>query len=191
MRRSMSRDDLRTVLHEADVAARRLLRQLRLPRQDLDDLRQDLLADLIVRLRGFDPERGSLGAFSGIVLANRSTRIATKVKRERRLYGAAPVSLDETISESEGLARGDIIGEDEGLAAYFGHPADAFAAVERRLDLERGLGSLDLADGQLCASLAHTTVNDLAGAGRGARSCLYRRVKNIRLALTAIGLTAA
>lgn len=187
----VSSSDLHFVLHEADFAARRLLRQLRLPRHDLDDLRQDLLADLIARLRGFDPERGSLGAFSGIVLANRSTRIANKVKRERRLYGPAPVSLDETISESEGLARGDIIGEDEGLAAYFGQPTDAFAAVERRLDLERGLGSLDLADGQLCASLAHTTVDDLAGAGRGARSSLYRRVKNIRLALTAIGLTAA
>jgi DNA-directed RNA polymerase specialized sigma24 family protein len=187
----VSSSDLHFVLHEADFAARRLLRQLRLPRHDLDDLRQDLLADLIARLRGFDPERGSLGAFSGIVLANRSTRIANKVKRERRLYGPAPVSLDETISESEGLARGDIIGEDEGLAAYFGQPADAFAAVERRLDLERGLGSLDLADGQLCASLTHTTVDDLASAGRGARSCLYRRVKNIRLAVTAIGLTAA
>jgi DNA-directed RNA polymerase specialized sigma24 family protein len=111
----VSSSDLHFVLHEADFAARRLLRQLRLPRHDLDDLRQDLLADLIARLRGFDPERGSLGAFSGIVLANRSTRIANKVKRERRLYGPAPVSLDETISESEGLARGDIIGEDEGL----------------------------------------------------------------------------
>ena len=81
MRRSISQDDLRTVLHEADVAARRLLRQLRLPCHDLDDLRQDLLADLIARLRGFDPERGSLGAFSGIVLANRSTRIASLAPR--------------------------------------------------------------------------------------------------------------
>ena len=191
MRRSISQGDLRTVLHEADVAARKLLRQLRLPRHDLDDLRQDLLADLIARLRGFDPGRGSLGAFAGIVLANRSTSIATKVKRDRRLYGPAPISLNETIPDSDGLARGDLIGEDQGLAAYFGHPADAFAAAERRLDLERGLGTLGPVDRALCASLTHTTVDRLAASGHGARSNLYRRVRNIRLALLAVGLTAA
>lgn len=58
MRCSISQDDLRTILHEADVAARRLLWQLRLSRDDLEDIRQDLLADVIARLRGFDPDRG-------------------------------------------------------------------------------------------------------------------------------------
>jgi DNA-directed RNA polymerase specialized sigma24 family protein len=187
----VSSSDLHFVLHEADFAARRLLRQLRLPRHDLDDLRQDLLADLIARLRGFDPGRGSLGALAGIVLANRSTWIATKVKRDRRLYGTLPISLNETIPDRDGLARGDLIAEDKGLAAYFGKPADAFAAAERRLDLERGLGTLDPVDRALCASLTHTTVDRLAASGHGARSNLYRRVRNIRLALLAVGLTAA
>ena len=191
MRRSMSQDDLRTVLHEADVAARRLLRQLQLPRADLEDLRQELLADLIARVSAFDPGRGSLGAFAAIVLANRSTSIATKVKRDRRLYGAAPISLNETIPDSDGLARGDLIGEDQGLAAYFGQPADAFAAAERRLDVERGLGTLDHGDRALCVALSHSTVDRLAATGHGARSNLYRRVTNIRLALLAVGLTAA
>ena len=186
----LSSSDLHSLLYEADFAARRLLRQLRLPRADLDDLRQELLADLIARLRRFDPEHGSLGAFAGTVLANRSTRIANKVKRERRLFGAAPISLDETVPETDDLARGDLIGEDKGLAAYFGQPADAFAAVERRLDIERGLGTLDPANSALCAALTHTTVERLAGSGRGARSSLYRRVKDIQLALTAIGLGA-
>ena len=50
MHSSISRDDLQILLHEADIAARRLVRQLRLPRADLDDVRQDLLVDLIARL---------------------------------------------------------------------------------------------------------------------------------------------
>lgn len=58
MRCSISQDDLRTILHEADAAARRLLWQLRLSRDDLEDTRQDLLADVTARLRGFDPDRG-------------------------------------------------------------------------------------------------------------------------------------
>jgi len=190
MHSSISRDDLQILLHEADIAARRLVRQLRLPRVDLDDVRQDLLVDLIARLPAFDPERGSIGAFAGIVLANRATRIANMVRRERRIVGPVPVSLDEIIPGSDGLTRGDLVAEDEGLAAYFGQPVDAFAAAERRLDLERGLGSLDRHDGAFSAALSQTTVDRLAANGRGARSSLYRRVRSIRLALTAVGVGA-
>lgn len=190
MRPSISPDALHVILHEADIAARRLIRQLRLPRADLDDIRQDLLVDLIGRLPAFDPERGSIGAFAGVVLANRATRIANRVKCERRIFGYVPVSIDETIPDSDGLTRGDLVAEDEGLAAYFGQPVDAFGAAERRLDLERGLGSLDPHDGALSAALSLTTLDRLAANGRGARSSLYRRVRSIRLALTAVGVGA-
>jgi RNA polymerase sigma-70 factor (ECF subfamily) len=191
MHSPISRDDLHILLHEADIAGRRLVRQLRLPRADLDDIRQDLLVDLIGRLPAFDPERGSIGAFAGIILANRATRIANRVRRERRTFGPVPVSLDEIIPDSDGLTRGDLVAEDEGLAAHFGRPVDAFAAAERRLDLERGLGSLDRHDGALSAALSQTTVDRLAASGYGARSSLYRRVRDIRLALTAVGVRAA
>lgn len=191
MHSPISRDDLQILLHEADIAARRLVRQWRLPRADLDDVRQDLLVDLIARLPAYDPERGSLGAFAGIVVANRVARLANKVKRERRMYGATPISLDESIPDSDGLARGDLIAEADGLSAHVGQPVDALAAAERRLDVERALGSLEPADGALCAALSRTTVDRLAATGQGARSSLYRRVKDIRLALTAIGMQAA
>lgn len=107
------------------------------------------------------------------------------------MYGATPISLDETIPESDGLTRGDLIAEADGLSALFGQTVDAFAAAEERLDVERGLGSLEPADGALCAALSRTTVDRLAASGHGARSSLYRRVKDIRLALTAIGVRAA
>lgn len=191
MRSSISRDDLQILLHEADIAARRLVRQLRLPRADLDDVRQDLLVDLIARLPAYDADRGTLGAFAGAILYNRATRIANKAKRERRMYGATPISLDEVIPESDGLTRGDLIAKADGLSALFGQPADAFVTAEVRLDVERGLGSLEPADGALCAALSRTTVDRLAASGHGARSSLYRRVKDIRLALTAIGVRAA
>ena len=95
MRQSISQDDLRTLLHEADVAVRRLVRKLGLPRADLDDIRQDLLTDALARLHAFDAERGALGAFAGLVMANRATRIAQRVRNHRRMYGPEPVSLDE------------------------------------------------------------------------------------------------
>ncbi|MFN3351246.1 hypothetical protein [Pseudorhodoplanes sp.] len=191
MQSPISRADLQTLQHEADIAARRLIRKLHLSKEDLDDIRQDLLVDLIARLPAFDRQRGSLGAFAGVVMANRATRLAHKVKRERRLYGAVPTSLDETLPEGDGTTRGDFVSEEDGLSAYFGQPADGFAEVERRLDVERGLGALDPDDAQLSAALSQSNIDELVRCGHAARSSLYRRVKNIRLALLAAGLKAA
>ena len=55
MRSPISPPDLQVLLLEADVAARRLCRKLRLSRDELADLRQDLLTDLIARYPAFDP----------------------------------------------------------------------------------------------------------------------------------------
>lgn len=191
MRYAISRPDFQILLKEADLAARRLIRRLRLPSDELADFRQELLLDLIARLPAFDRERGSLGAFAGAVMANRATRLAQKVKRQRQLYGATPISLDEHIPDSGGATRGDLVAEGDGLPAYFGQPIDAFAEVERRIDVERGLGALDPDDAKLAAALSHVTVDELAGRGPASRSGLYRRVKIIRLALLAAGLKAA
>ena len=185
------RHDLQTILHEADLAARRLTRQLRLPRADLDDVRQDLLVDLIARLPAYDPDRASLGAFAGIVLRNQASRIAGKVKKSREVQGVVPVSLDEPVPGSDGLTRGDLVAEEDGLPALLGQPVDAFAEIERRLDVERAMGRLGRADGRLCAELSRATADRLAATGRGARTSLYRRVKDLRLALTAMGLQPA
>jgi RNA polymerase sigma-70 factor (ECF subfamily) len=191
MQSPISRAELQTLLHEADIAARRLIRKLRLSKDDLADFRQELLVDVIARLPAFDPQRGSLGAFAGIVMANRAARLAHKVKRERRLYGAVPTSLDETLPDSDGATRGDLFSQGGGLSAYFGQRVDAFAEVERRLDVERGLGALDPDDARLSAALSQLNIDELVDRGHAARSSLYRRVKNIRLALLAAGLNAA
>lgn len=188
---AISASDLQLLLFEADAEARRLVRRLRLPRAEIGDIRQDLLVDLIARLPAFAPERGSLGAFAGLVLRNQATRIAAKIKRERAAFGAVPVSLDEEQPGRDGGTRGELTAEEDGLSAWLGQPVDAFAAVEQRLDVERGLGTLDPRDGSLCAALAHTTIERLAAQGRGSRSTLYRRLENIRLALIAHGLEAA
>ncbi|HXF88169.1 MAG TPA: sigma factor [Xanthobacteraceae bacterium] len=191
MPHTVSASDLQLLLLEADTQARRLIRRLRLPRAELDDIRQDLLVDLIARLPAFDPQRGSLGAFAGVVLRNHATRIAAKIRREREMVGPTPVSLDEGLPERDGVARGELIAEADGLSAWLGQPVDGFAAIEQRLAVERGLGTLDPRDGALCAALAHTTIERLAAQGRGSRSTLYRRLEDIRLALMAHGLKPA
>ena len=190
MRQSISQDDLRTLLHEADVAARRLARKLGLPRADLDDIRQDLLTDLLARFHAFDAERGSLGAFAGLVMANRVTRITQRVINHRRMYGVEPVSLDAPVVNASGVKFGDQIPEEQSLAAIQGHWVNPIAQVERRLDLERGLGTLDEKGRRLVADLLRGSAHWLARAGLGSRSTLYRQTRELRLALMAVGVSA-
>ncbi|MGE0252964.1 MAG: sigma factor [Alphaproteobacteria bacterium] len=186
-----SRSDLEVVLYEAEVAARRLVRQLRLPRVDLDDVRQDLLVDLLTRLPAFDAERGALGAFAGLVVRNHATRIAAKVRRQQRIFGTSPMSLDDPAPGCDGASLSEAVSEEQGLWSCLGQPTDSFAEAERRFDVERALGTLEHGDRNLCAALSMQSVDRAASCGVGARSSLYRRVREIRLALLARGVQAA
>ena len=184
----ISRSDLQILLHEADVAARRLSRQLRLSRDDLADLRQDLLVDLIARLKSFDPTRGSLGAFAGTVVAHRAARLAARICRDRSMF--APVSLDDPLPDTGGTTSvGDTIAESGGFSAMMGQPTDKIANANRRLDLDQALGTLRQSDLALCAHLIHRTPTELSHEGLGSRASLYRQVHEIRLRLMTAGLS--
>jgi RNA polymerase sigma-70 factor (ECF subfamily) len=171
----ISPTDLSIILLEADRAAMRLRRRLGLPRAEQADLRQELLVDLIRRMAAFDRRRGSLGAFAGIVLRNRASRIALDCARERQRMGGAPLRLD---------ARGrDGVALVERLAAPGGAPA-----VERRLDIVRVLSGLPPADRALCIAAASCPLRQLAARGFGSRAGLHRRVSDVRMTLAAHGL---
>ena len=188
MRSPISPPDLQVLLLEADVAARRLCRKLRLSRDELADLRQDLLTDLIARYPAFDPKRGSIGAFAGVVMANRATRIAQGVHRHRRMYGEFPASLDDPLPNSDGATRGELISEADSISAILGQSVDQHAEVEHRIDVERGLGALDKDQRFLAAALTQGSPHQLARRGIGSRSKLYRRTQELRLTLLSAGL---
>jgi RNA polymerase sigma-70 factor (ECF subfamily) len=185
----LSDTDLVRLFHEADVAAARLVRCLRLPPDEREDLRQDLLTDLISRLPAFDPARGTLGAFAGTVIAHRAARLAARIRRERAVF--APVSPDDPMADAEGTTLGETIAESSGYPAMMGQWTDGFAAVERRLDLDRALGTLRGSDLALCSRLIHHTPTELSQVGFGSRAGLYRQVQEIRLQLMTGGLSDA
>lgn len=188
MEHPLSTPDVRVLLHEADAAARRLGRTYRGPRREHDDLRQELLADALQRLAAFSPRRGSLGAFAGTIMANKATRIARSMRRERLLFGDTPVSIDDPFGADADLSLGDTIGEEQGYGAFFGQKTDAFLEADRRLDLDRGLTVLSTTDREICKALSRSSIEELVEQGEGSRSGLYRRVGRIRLDLMAAGL---
>lgn len=183
----LSPADLATLIDEADRAARRLHRKLALPAADLDDLRQDLLIDVICRLPRFDKRRGTIGAFADIVLRNRSARIAIQHHRKRRAQGGTVLSLDAPgAGSAEPL--GCLLAEADGLAAWHGQGCETQADIQTREALRSALARLPEADRRFCYALAHRSVTALATEGFGSRSALYRRLADLRHVLTAYGL---
>lgn len=188
MQIKLSPDDIETIISEADTAARRLRRRLGLPACDREDLGQDLLIDLLRRLPAFDPARGSLGAFAGLVLRNQSSRITIRIMRERRAQGGGLLSLDAPSGGDDQRPLAETIGEDEGLSAWHGQPTSAHASTEQHQAVQTAISRLPLGDRRLCAALAHRPVSALASQGFGSRSTLYRRLADLRHVLTAHGL---
>jgi RNA polymerase sigma-70 factor (ECF subfamily) len=186
----ISPDDLATLIDEAAFAARRLHRKLVLPAADLDDLRQDLLVDLICRLPGFDARRGSIGAFANIVLRNQSSRIAMRHHRQRRAQGGSILSLAVPLAGAREPV-GDTLTEDDGLAAWHGQTCCAAAVTELHHTLQAALARLPAEDRRFCAALAHRPVTALVAEGFGSRSALYRRLADLRHVLTVHGLGPA
>lgn len=180
----MNSADLDIIQREADAAARRLARRLDLSADARCDICQELLVDLLARLRSFDPARGTLGAFAGRIAANQSCCIAKRILRERRM---TPCSLDQ---DESGL-RPDCIPEDHGLCAMFGQPTDARREVEARLDVARCASRLTAAEAALCGWLAEHPVAELVRQGLGSRSSIYRRIAELRAIFAACGLASA
>lgn len=182
--------DLAKLIDETDVAARRLHRKLALPAVDLDDLRQDLLFDLICRLPGFDKSRGSIGAFANIVLRNQCSRIAMRHHRQRRAQGGNLLSLDAPVGGgTEPL--GCLLASSDGLTAWHGQERDPEVDFQIREAIHCALSRLPETDRRFCCALAHRSVTALAAEGFGSRSALYRRLADLRHVLTAYGLGAS
>ena len=190
MQIELSPDDIETIIREADAAARRLRRRLQLPTCDREDLGQDLLVDLLRRLPAYDPSRGGIGAFAGLILRNQSSRIAIRHHQQRRAQGGTILSLEVPLA-GETDPVGAMLTEADGLAAWHGQDRTALNQCDDRHALETALSQLAAEDRRLCAALSHRPVAALPAEGFGSRSALYRRLANLRHVLTAHGLGPA
>lgn len=170
----------------AERMAHGLCRRLGLPSHEAEDFAQDILTDFLARLPGFNPGQGELGAFALTCFRHRAALLAHRTHRHRALHHS--VSLNDPLPE--GGTVGDLFAEADGYAAWMGQPVDSYAAVERRVDLERALSGL--ADDHLpvCAALAREMPGTARHAGLS-RTSAFRRVREIRLRLSAAGIASA
>ena len=174
MSHAITDSELIALHREADRAARRAVRKLGLPAHDYDDLLQEILFDLISRLRWFDPSRGTLGAFAGTVVRNKGKELTKDVYSERQMFRQWDPQIHPTAAEN---------------GIYWSALTTSPEGIERRLDLTRAVGALPALDRLLCVELAGSTPAEVARSGRFSRAGLYRRLKSIRQRLQAEGIS--
>jgi DNA-directed RNA polymerase specialized sigma24 family protein len=163
-----------------------LCRRLRLPAHDAEDFAQELLTDFLARLPGFNSAKGELGAFALTCFRHHAALLAHRTLRRRTLHH--PASLDDPLPGDTTV--GAMLSEAEGYGAWLGQQTDAFADVNRRLDLERVAGVLTQEDAPLCAALARGDADPTRYAGLS-RTTAFRRLREMRLRLCAAGATFA
>jgi DNA-directed RNA polymerase specialized sigma24 family protein len=174
------------LLHEADAGAKRLARRFDLSTHDRDDIRHELLVDLLVRAQAFAPSRGSLGAFAGTIIRHRSSRIGHRIRRENRFFADMPKS--RTFTDAEGA---QIDSPQENAERTHENLTNEAAIVETRIDLQRALASLSSSDIGLCGALIDHTPTEISRSSGRSRASIYRAIKKIRTHIVDSGISIA
>lgn len=159
-------NELEVVLAECDKAARALRRRLRMPIHALEDLRQDILLDVVTRLHRFNPARGTLGAFSSHIARNRAKRLSARLSRR-----PPQVSIDDLLAET--LEKSMV---EHGLLA----PYPAYDDVDLAMDVRAIVQRLAPHQQLLCSRLVEGTPTELHKQYGTAKSTIYRQIAQLR-----------
>jgi RNA polymerase sigma factor (sigma-70 family) len=97
------------------VRAIQLSRRPGFRRADYDDLRQEMLLDLLRRADQFDPERGSAATFVRHVVSSSVSNILRTRRSVRRAKGLAALSIERTTRKVNGksIPIGDTVSEED------------------------------------------------------------------------------
>ncbi len=85
-------------------------------RDDYEDLCQEMILDLLVRLPKFRSDRSSLKTFIARTVNRKAANLIRARKQEKRDFRREVFSLDDEIDDGEGhlIARGEMVREDVG-----------------------------------------------------------------------------
>lgn len=155
-----------------------------LSRADREDLHQELMLDLLERAPLFDPAKGSVGTFTGLVSKHRSIRLLEQLMKDRTRLSFAAANDDDPL-DSSSVADGS-------LAPLWTHDQDLFAESDTLRDLATGLAYMDAPQQATFALLnAHEDLPEACRASGLSTATFYRRVAELRMHLRMFGFKAA
>src|SRR5438128_2495073 len=104
---TLNPDHTAPLIRLADHVASRLCRKACLSPQEREDIRQDLLVNLLARLKFYDASRCSIAGFATVCFWHRADRLAACARRERQHRHR--LSLDDVLPDTDGLTLGDTL----------------------------------------------------------------------------------
>ena len=157
---------------------------------DRDDIEQELLLSLWLRLEGFDPRRGHLNAFTKTIIRTAVANLVERQQAAKRGGGRRHVSVDDEVGSEKGkpLRRGDLLDQDAALRRlgrarrHFTDEADLQMAVEEALE------HLSPEAAELAKGLRELTPTELSRASNIARGTLFDRILKLRKSFSEAGV---
>ncbi len=172
------------------IEARLLVGQAGLSFADVADIRHDMIADLLERLRHYDSGLSGRRTFICRVIRHKAARIREKRLASNRDVRVEAESVNEVLFDDDGLPteRGDELGEEDGLPSFRRSERTNLEARDLVLDVRRALEKLPLELQSLCRELLDATPTQIARNRGCKRTTLYYPLTKIRDAFREAGL---
>jgi RNA polymerase sigma-70 factor (ECF subfamily) len=171
------------------IKARQLIGKAGLTSNDREDLEQELMIDLLQRMRRFNPARAKKTTFMARIVERHIATILEARHAQCRDWRLCRVSLNTPHENDKGDTRELIDRVDSEGSLYTCEPETReSAAGNLRMDIERVLDTLpeDLRD--LCERLRQSNMAEIARETGVARTTLYDKLTRIREAFRQAGL---
>ena len=165
------------------IAAKNLVRDLGLPADDIEDIKQDLRVDLLKRLPAYDPEKAGRRTFITRLVRNKTENLRESFRAKKRDVWKAGPSLDEEIELGDGetVSRIDQLNSDDYDWVMYGKALTAQARLELSIDLQSFLSTLDPHQLHICQLIKlEPNLTAVARALGMSRSTLYQRLAVLR-----------
>jgi RNA polymerase sigma-70 factor (ECF subfamily) len=170
--------------------ARRLVATAGFAAQDIEDIRQDLIVDLLERLPKFDPAKATCNTFVARIIDRKVAKLIRDRNCEKRDPRREECSLNECIDDGEGgsVERIQTIAADEADRRLGRQARSDQETAELALDVEEVLKRLPDNLRRLCELLKTGSIADAARAMGVPRTTLHDHVKKLREVFEAAGL---
>jgi len=157
---------------------------------DFDDLRQQLMVEVLQRLPRFNSGRAPIKIFISTLIDNRLASLIKHQEAQCRDHRRVERSLDDRVPGEDGdwTTFGDGITEDDARSRLGRAGRSDHERVDLALDMALVLSQLDEGDRQLCLELQVKTALEISRETGIRRSGIYERIAEIRKKFIQAGL---
>ena len=183
--------------HEQGFSARLIQRvtwkmvgKTAITKDDLEDIRHDLLEDLLKRLPNYRSERGPLRAFITLVVGNKAASILRARSAAKRGGGIPDLSLDREFEDEEGNPTEfhETISADDYIRRTRGTIRSEEERRDLALDVRKIVGKLKPHEQVVCLLLIESDVSGISTVVGKPRSTLRDLIKKLRKDAVQAGL---